>query len=141
MSRSRTYAESAAASERRRGWLTAPSRDHAGQAAALAHAVANTTASAAPVGVLLWPGQWPVHAVLADLGVPARCFLIVSDRRSTWRHLYGRRRDTVLFDPHGLAGERSEFGARVREARFETVVSGLEACRAAIAKLVAGDAA
>jgi hypothetical protein len=113
--------------------LDAPSRDHAGQIAALRAAVANTSTATPerPLGILLWPGGFPLHAIPVDLGILAKRFRCVRhDVISDWRHLFGADRSTLVFDPFSVS-RGGRFGHLIRERGFARVITGLEACRAA----------
>lgn len=132
MSRPRTYAEQKAGARRFSASLLKPSRDHAGQIAALRDAVANTLSSAPPLGILLLREGLPADFVLHEFGIPRRRFIVVTDAMVTWRKLFSQPGETIVFDPEGFSTGAGRFGALIRARRFETIITGLEACRAAI---------
>jgi hypothetical protein len=121
--------------------LVRPARDHAGQRLTLAESVARTAAMSGrpPLGILLWPGGFPLVSIEDDLGLPAKYFRVVRhDFGRDWQHMFGADRTKPVFDPFSLARQCGEFGAMVRSRRFENIVTGIEACRATIAELLVG---
>jgi hypothetical protein len=116
--------------------LRRPARDHDGQIAALRNAVANTATSAPPLGLLCWPADVTLDAVMLALDMPkSRFFVVVDGNRSTWRHLYAASPSARVFDPCGVSQDPTPFAALVRGKRFDRIIVGIEACRGEIAQL------
>jgi hypothetical protein len=113
--------------------LARPARSHADQIAELRAAIANTHPDAAPLGLLLWPGETPIAACGMIFSLHHARFQVAygDGRKKSWRHLYAAGPERLVFDPCGLSREAGAFGRLVQSRRFETILLGIEACRAA----------
>lgn len=80
-----------------------------------------------PSVLLIWPDEFPRHAVRVDLDRHERAFSFICphDRRS-WEKLRGLRRSTVVLDPFSRA--YGELG-RILATRGVRMVEGLKDCR------------
>ena len=73
--KAKSYAQICARTALEAGLSRLP-RDHAGQIAALRQAIVNTAniTSAPPIGILVWPNEFPRAAIEFELNVPSSRF-------------------------------------------------------------------